>query len=283
MFRNEIIWYYGGGGASKKQWAHKHDDILFYTKSRRWTFNVDEVRQEYKWVDGQKRADGSNRNLERGKLPDDVIVMHGIMPWAGEYRGYKTQKPESLVSQFVKASSNAGDIVLDPFAGTGTTAAVSQKLGRRWIAIDVSPIACKVMSERLNKIGAQPFRVIGAPKTVRELRKLEPFQFQNWVVDRIGGRPARKKSGDMGIDGYSFFENLPIQIKQSDDIGRNVVDNFEAAVRREHKNKGYIIAFSFGKGAYEEAARASAEDKQEIVLVRVDEIDKYFKGEPVGA
>jgi len=81
----------------------------------------------------------------------------------------------------------------------------------------------------------------------------------------------------MGIDGFTFMEREPIQIKQSEGIGRNVVDNFETAVRRQHKNSGYIIAFSFGKGAYEEAARAKLEKESlDIKLVRIDELDTYF-------
>ena len=68
----------------------------------------------------------------------------------------------------------------------------------------------------------------------------------------------------------------PVQVKQSEGVGRNVVDNFETAIRRKHKTTGYIIAFSFAKGAHEEAARAKLEDKLDIKLVRVDEMDNYF-------
>ena len=115
-FRNEVIWYYSGGGASKEQWARKHDNIFYYSAGSAWTFNVDDVRQHYKWVDGQNRADGSGRDLYRGKLPDDVFDLHGVMPWAGEKTGYETQKPESLLERFIKASSNEGDLVADFFA-----------------------------------------------------------------------------------------------------------------------------------------------------------------------
>jgi adenine specific DNA methylase Mod len=148
-FRNEMIWYYSGGGASKEQWARKHDNIFYYTVGSQWTFNVDDVRQEYKWVDGQKRADGSGRDLERGKLPDDVFDLHGIMPWAGEKTGYETQKPEALLERFVKASSNPGDLVADFFCGSGTTLAVAEKLGRRWIGCDLGRWGIHVTRKRL--------------------------------------------------------------------------------------------------------------------------------------
>jgi restriction endonuclease Mrr len=111
---------------------------------------------------------------------------------------------------------------------------------------------------------------------MEELKSLQHFQFQNWAIDRIGGQPSAKKTGDMGIDGYTFLQHIPVQVKQSEDVGRNVVDNFETAVKRQRKTSGYIIAFSFVKGAYEEASRAKQEDKVDIKLVRVDELDKHF-------
>ena len=277
-FQNEIIWWYGGGGASKKRWAGSHDTLLFYTKSDEWLFNTDAVREPYKveWTRGQKRADGSDRTLEKGKLPDDVWQLHSLMPWAKENTKYPTQKPEALLKRIIEASSNRDDIVLDPFCGCGTTLVVAHQLGRKWIGIDVSPKACDIMKDRLTKVGVSDVHTIGAPKTIEDLKALEPFHFQNWVIDRIGGRPSTKKSADMGIDGYTFMPHDPVQVKQSEGIGRNVVDNFETAIRREHKASGYIIAFSFAKSAYEESARAKAEDKMDIKLVRVDEMDKYF-------
>lgn len=148
-FQNEIIWYYGGG-ASKKRFGRKHDVILFYTKSNKWTFNVDAVRVPHKWVDGQLRADGSERS-GKGKIPDDVIVMHGVMPWARERTGYPTQKPLALYERIIKASSNEGDIVLDPFAGCATTCVAAERFGRQWIGIDLNVPAKKVIRDRLRK------------------------------------------------------------------------------------------------------------------------------------
>jgi len=149
-FRNEIVWYYSGGGASTKQWARKHDTIFFYSKSGEWTFNVDAVRQAYKWDKGQKRADGSARDYEKGKLPDDVFVFHGVMPWSSERTGYPTQKPLALLHRIIKASSNEGDIVMDPFCGCATTCVAAQQLGRKWIGIDIEKQAVKILIERLS-------------------------------------------------------------------------------------------------------------------------------------
>ena len=152
-FQNEVVWFYSGGGASKKRWARKHDIILYYTKSSKWTFNVDDVRQPHKWDKGQRRADGSKRDYSLGKLPDDVIELHGIMPWAKERTGYPTQKPLALYERIIKASSNAGDVVLDPFAGCATTPIAAERLGRQWIGMDIWQGAHQMVLDRLQSEG----------------------------------------------------------------------------------------------------------------------------------
>ena len=159
-FQNEFIWYYGGGGASKRRWARKHDVLLFYSNGRKWTFNADEVRVPHKWVDGQLRADGSERSVSAGKLPDDVYALHSVMPWAAERTGYPTQKPLALLDRIIKASSNAGDVVLDPFCGCATACVSAEKLGRRWIGIDVGQEAYNQVVRRM-----QETMQIGSPET----------------------------------------------------------------------------------------------------------------------
>jgi tRNA G10 N-methylase Trm11 len=163
--------------------------------------------------------------------------------------------------------------VLDPFCGCGTTVAVAERMRRRWIGIDISPTAVNLMKRRLEGAAAHRCtpRVIGLPVTADELRKLKPFEFQNWVIQKFWGTHSTRKSGDMGIDGYAHDGN-PIQVKRSDHVGRNVVDNFETAVRRAGKDKGYVVAFSFTRGAYEEVARARWEMKLDIRLVTVEEL-----------
>lgn len=127
------------------------------------------------------------------------------------------------------------------------------------------------MTRQLGRIGFSA-KVVGLPMTVDDLRALKPFEFQNWVIGRINGTHSPRKSGDMGIDGYSFFVHDPVQVKQSDQIGRNVVDNFETAIKRGNKTKGYIIALSFGRGAREEVARAKSHEGLDIELVSVDRL-----------
>jgi len=174
---------------------------------------------------------------------------------ARERLGYPTQKPEALLERIIRASSNESDIVMDPFCGCGTTISVAHQLNRRWIGIDISPTACSLMVRRLAKIGVLDIQVYGLPATVDELRHLKPFEFQNWVIDRINGQQANRRTGDKGIDGWTFFLHDPVQIKQSEHVGREVVDKFETAIERDGKKSGAIVAFSFGRGAHEEVAR----------------------------
>lgn len=138
------------------------------------------------------------------------------------------------------------------------------------------------MERRIRKAtnGAATARLIGMPVTEEQLRTLKPFEFQNWVIQRLNGTHSPRKVGDMGIDGYSFMYRDPIQVKQSDRVGRNVVDNFETAIERAEKNRGYIIAFSFTRGAYEEAARAKAVGKTEILLVKIANLIEESVGRP---
>jgi DNA modification methylase len=283
-FRNEIIWYYRGGGVPKNDFAKRHATILRYTKSDKRTFNVDAVREPYsrdslerlqyvaRAFRGNKVYDKYRPNPE-GKHPDDVWLIQPTMPSSKERLGYPTQKPERLLERILLASSNPMDIVLDPMCGCGTAIAVAHKLGRRWIGIDVSPVACKVMMMRMQKLGIKMAEndIVGLPKSVEELKDMVPFEFQNWITQKLYARPSKSKVGDFGVDGW-LADGRPLQIKQSDDIGRNVVDNFETAIRRQRKKAGMIVAFSFGKGANEEVARAKLEEGLEIELKAVEEL-----------
>jgi hypothetical protein len=143
--------------------------------------------------------------------------------------------------------------------------------GRRWIGIDISPTACKLMIRRMESAFAKDVQRINLPKTIEDLKRLHHFEFQNWVMEQLFAHVNPTRTGDMGIDGYSI-EGTPIQAKQSEDIGRNVVDNFETAIQRKGRKKGIIVAFSFGRGSYEEVARARQEQDLDITLRRVQDM-----------
>lgn len=110
------------------------------------------------------------------------------------------------------------------------------------------------------------------PDDEASLRALKPFEFQNWVIQRFVGTHSPRKSGDLGIDGYSFMVGHPIQVKRSDRVGRNVVDNFETAMRRGGHDSGYLVAFSFTRNAREEVARARVRDGLDIRLLTVAQL-----------
>jgi site-specific DNA-methyltransferase (adenine-specific) len=212
-FQNEFIWYYSGGGASKDRWARKHASILFYSKSNKWTFNADKVRVNYKWDKGQKRADGSERNLEQGKLADDVWECHSIMPWDKDNTGYPTQKPLPLLKRIIEASSNKSDVVLDPFCGCGTTIIAANELGRQWVGIDISRDALDVTKGRERQMTLEQINSFnGAERICRDLNeisKLNPHDFEKWVNEFY---KAAKPSPDRGIDGIKS-NGTPIQTK----------------------------------------------------------------------
>ncbi len=286
-FVNEVIWHYKTSSGAPNKWLHRnHDTIFRYANGPcdgvTWNHPKEPWPEKTlkKWQkDEQGRIYRAQHKFGKryyidpeGKLMDDVWEIT-LSSRSHERLGYPTQKPEALLERIIRASSNKGDIVLDPFCGCGTTMAVAQKEKRQWIGIDISPTAVGLMQRRLRKLGAEP-QVENIPTSEIDLRTLKPFEFQNWVMQQVSGTPSPKKSGDMGIDGLSFMYHEPIQVKQSESVGRNVVDNFETAVERSGKDVGYIVAFSFTKGAYEEAARAKAAGKAQIVLVTVAELIK---------
>jgi DNA modification methylase len=289
-FLNEIAWCYETSGKSRRWFARKHDTIFLYSKGPKYTFNFDAVKvprkannhmRVGKTAEGRAYEEKTDRKsgkvyrwyLDQGALASDFWTdIKFINREAKERLHYPTQKPEALLDRIIKASSNPGDVVLDPMCGCGTAVAVARQLGRRWVGVDVSPTACKLMVKRMRTLGVEILQkeIVGMPKTDSQVRQMTPFEFQNWVFQQIQGRVSARLRGDMGIDGHVMGE--PVQVKQSEAVGRNVVDNFRAAMAREKKTKGTIVALSFGSGAFEEVARLKNQDGVEITLKTLKEI-----------
>jgi len=270
----------GPGGAAKGNPRYE-----FMGVTRYWRYSKEKMQQlleEGRIVQTKRGAvPAYKRYLDEMKgvaLQDFWDDIRPVQRRSKEGQGYPTQKPEALLEKIVKTSSNPGDLVFDPFCGCGTTLVVAQRYGRRWLGIDVSPTACKLMRRRLAKEGVTGIQIIGIPYKPEELKQLKPFEFQNWVVGIMGGTVSDKKSADMGIDGYSFMERDPIQVKKQESIGRSDIDKFETAIRRVGKQKGYVVAFGFTKGAYDEVARVKRKNGLEIKLLTVRElVEKYGK------
>ena len=158
-YRNEIVWCYTGPGSPMmRQFNRKHDIIFWYTKSNQWTFNKDAVRLPYK--NGSPHSGGFVEKDGARLIPDEYTVGKVPETWwrdiaivarsKSERTGYPTQKPLALLKRIVLASSNVGDVVLDPFCGCATTCVVAQRMQRKWIGIDIEKQAVKILIERLS-------------------------------------------------------------------------------------------------------------------------------------
>lgn len=144
-FLNEIVWAYDYGGRARDRWPRKHDTILWYAKGDTWVFErdaIDRIPYMAPGLVGPEKA-------ARGKLPTDVWWLTIVPPASAERTGYPTQKPLRLLERIVAASSRPGDLVLDPYAGSGTTGVAARRLGRRWLLADRNPDAVRLARARI--------------------------------------------------------------------------------------------------------------------------------------
>jgi site-specific DNA-methyltransferase (adenine-specific) len=176
---------------------------------------------------------------------------------AQERLGYPTQKPLALLERIIAASSNEGDLVLDPFCGCGTTVHAAQKLNRRWIGIDITHLAISLVKRRL--IDAFPlaqFEIHGVPKDVgaaRELAKADPHQFQLWALSMIEAQPYKggRKGADSGIDGFLYFkpdgkitERAIVEVKSGENVSPQWVRALAQVVERERAKIGVLVTLT---------------------------------------
>ena len=285
-FRNEIIWAYRGGGVPKTDFARKHDVIFRYSKTSNVTFNIDAVRVPYSEDSEDRlqyrarsfRPGGIYSNYEqnpKGKHPEDWWTLQPIMPSSKERLGYPTQKPEALLERIIQASSNKGDVVLDPFCGCGTAVAVAERLNRRWIGIDVTHLAISLMKSRLHgTFGAQlsEYDVVGVPQDIASARALAAesglegrYRFEYWALGLVDARPAhdRRKGADAGVDGYiKFFDDskkaktVLVQVK-SGHVQRNVIATLKGDMEREKAEMGLLVTLEAPTGPMKQEAAAA--------------------------
>ncbi len=158
-YRNEVIWCYSRPSAPKqRQLSRVHDTIFWYSKGKTWTFNSDDIRQPYAQssidrdgysANASKVAIGNVELNKKGKFPESWIYVPPLKGNSKESTGYPTQKPLMLLERIIKASSNEGDVILDPFCGCATAMVAAERLNRKWIGIDISDVALNLIKDRL--------------------------------------------------------------------------------------------------------------------------------------
>ena len=201
-FVNEIIWHYHWGLHVATRWNRKHDTILMYAKSgeRNIVFNADPVREDYSKTSKMTKNPKWNKSYnEKGKLPEDVWHIPTINAMSKERTGYPTQKPLALLRRIVEASSNEGDIVMDPFCGCATTCVAAQQLGRKWIGIDIEKQAVQVLSQRLSD-DAELFQDFVATDQVPQRSDLKEVQPSESVKQRL----YKEQHGQCNACGQDF-------------------------------------------------------------------------------
>ena len=181
---NEIVWVYHGPSPIRTAFNRKHDTILVYTKSDTYTFNIDAVRQPYHpitiktFASSKKAGFGKVPDLKRGKVPEDWWYFPVVARLHLERSGYPTQKPEALLQRIIQASSNPGDWVADFFCGSGTTAVVASRLGRRYIGSDLSFRAIHTTRNRLVMAGSPSF-------AIKQLKGINPSMNNSSLTDPV--------------------------------------------------------------------------------------------------
>lgn len=190
----------------------------------------------------------------RRRIDDSWTDINMINPVAKERLGYPTQKPEALLQRIIEATSNEGDMVLDPFCGCGTTLIAAQRLKRRWVGIDITHLAVTLMKHRLQDTFGEEvsYEVIGEPTTLPDAKVLaeqDRFQFEVWALGLLGARPTSQKRGaDKGIDGRLYFHDEPkgktkqiIMSVKSGHILPSYVRDLRGVVEREKAQIGVLI------------------------------------------
>ncbi|NPV78248.1 MAG: site-specific DNA-methyltransferase [Anaerolineae bacterium] len=190
-------------------------------------------------------------------VQDVIIDISPINSQAAERLGYPTQKPLALLERIIQASSNPGDLVLDPFCGCGTAVHAAQKLGREWIGIDITHLAISLIEKRMRDAfpGIQ-FEVYGTPKDLdgaRELARRDKYQFQWWACSLVNAQPyqGKKKGADSGIDGVIYFQDdetgakkIIVSVKGGEHVSVGMVKDLIATVEREKAAIGLFVTLA---------------------------------------
>ena len=257
-----------GSGTRRGETGNEWRGFNPTTKGRHWMYPplvLDRLDSENRifWPKGQGAWPKLKRYLAEAKgiplqdIVDDVYSLQTMGGAKGERLGYPTQKPQALLERIILASSNPGDVVLDPFCGCGTAVAAAHKLDRHWSGIDVTHLAVALMKNRLKTafdlLPGRDYRVVGEPADVgsaRALAEQDRYQFQFWAMSLLEAQPREqgKKGADRGIDGVVYFVDGPrrtmqkaiVQVK-SGRVSSPHVRDLKGAMEREKAALGLFI------------------------------------------
>lgn len=260
-FINEIIWSYKSGGASKKHFSRKHDVILFYAKNHRKkkfntlkmkSYNRDLKPYRFRGVEEFQDSIGWYTMVNM----TDVWPIPMVGRTSKERLGYPTQKPISLLLRLIEATTDPGDIVLDPFCGCGTTVDAAQRLKRKWIGIDITYIAIDLILNRLKFTYGPPImdtiEVFGIPRDLASAGALfsrSPFDFERWAVSLVEAEPNQKQVGDRGVDGVARFPiglqgqygRVLVSVKGGKTVVPSMVRDLAGTIEAQNAEMGILI------------------------------------------
>lgn len=294
-FRNEIIWCYRQGGRSNVEFPKKHDVLLWYSRGAKWTFNADAIRVPYEGTGGfQTSGKGvTNKASGRtylpnplGKVPEDWWDIPALPPMSSERIGYPTQKPEALLVRVVEVFTDKGDTVADFFCGGGTTTAVAQRLGRRWIACDQSRVAVAITADRLTRqVEEQTGKLFPVPDfTVehwgvyesRRLADMPSAQFRGFVLRCFGAVDEEHQAGIHGMKGA-----VPVWVGEPNPkkgVTAQEVQEYANAIRKtlryqqDNLRDGIMLAWAFRQDAMEAAERLRRLEQTDLNFIRLERV-----------
>jgi DNA modification methylase len=291
-FLNEIIWHYSAGAVGKKHFGRKHDTILRYGKTKDTAFYPDNIRVPYADSTLQRLmySGAREKNIEKvlqrgGKVPTDVWEIGIVQGNSVERIGYPTQKPEALVERIIKASTQEGDVVADFFCGGGTTPAVAQRLGRRWIACDQSRVAVAVTADRLIRGAQQLSMALQVPDftveywgvyEARRLSQMPEREFRAFIVRCFGATPNTDPN-EPHIHGYKG--SVPVWVCPPDaryEVRHTDVVAFANAVRRSIRYQqsdlrdGVMLGWAFTPEAREAAEQLRQRAGVDVNFIRLE-------------
>jgi len=259
-FRNEIIWSYRRWPSKSRHFQTMHDVLLFYTAGKENTFNISYEPPSKSYL---KRFKGRTQILDpetrtrklvvdkptKGLPQRDVWELSILAGSSKERLGYATQKPLALLERIIKASSNEGDVVFDPFCGCATTLEAAHRLGRRWIGIDIAIHAIKRVAgvrlrDRLGLVEGEDFEISGVPHNMegaKDLWERDKHHFQKWAIEQIDGFVTSRKTADGGIDGRLYFsmpdtrdlQSMVLEVKGGKSVGINAVRDLRGVLERD--------------------------------------------------